>query len=89
MRYVIVSVFDRATQAFARPVFVRAEREAVRAFTDEVLRVTEPPTELAKHPGDFELWFLGEFDDSSGNFEFGQGAPKVIAFGRELVSSAH
>lgn len=86
MRYVIVSVFDRATQAYARPVFVRSEREALRSFTDEVLRV-DPANELAKHPGDFELWYVGEFDDSSGQFEVLDA--RCIAHGRELVSTSH
>lgn len=87
MRYCVVSVFDRATQAFARPVFVRSEREAVRSFTDEVLRV-DPANELSKHPGDFELWFLGEFDDATGSFDLAGGS-KVIGYGRELVSTSH
>jgi hypothetical protein len=65
MRYVIVSVYDRAVSAYARPVFVASEGSALRSFDDEVNRKSED-NEIGKHPADYNLSVLGSFDDSIG-----------------------
>lgn len=67
MQLVIVSVFDAGTQTFARPFFVRAEGEARRSFQDEVNRVAAD-NPLHNHPGDFRLFKLGTFEDTTGLF---------------------
>lgn len=67
MVLVVVSVFDAGTQTFARPFFVRGEGEARRSFQDEVNRAA-PDNPLHKHPGDFRLFKLGTFEDTTGCF---------------------
>lgn len=64
----IVSIFDSATQAYSRPVFVQSTGVAIRSFTDEVNR-DDPNNEMKRHPADFSLFHLGSFDDSTGVFE--------------------
>lgn len=61
---------DRATEAFARPFYVSRPGEAIRSFSDEVLRKPDPGTvnQLYSHPTDFELWQLATWDDNTGNF---------------------
>lgn len=61
--HTIVSVFDLATQTFARPFVVHHPRQAVRSFTDEV---NNPESEISRHAEDYELFELGKFDDASG-----------------------
>lgn len=65
MKYVIVSIKDLAVGAFMRPFFAPSTGAAVRSFGDEVKRAD---SEMAKHPEDYELYKLGEWDDSDGAF---------------------
>lgn len=62
---IIVSLKDTAAQAFGRPIFVPTAAVAVRSVRDEVNRF-DSTDDLAKHSDDFELYELGEFDDSNG-----------------------
>lgn len=66
---VAVSVFDRATGTFERPVFVTHRAIAVRSFQDEIRRggsAAENPA--AAHPEDFELHQVGRFEMDTGEF---------------------
>lgn len=67
MNLKICSVFDSAAGVFGRPFFVPSTAVAVRSFRDEVMR-DEIHNDLHKHPNDFVLYQLGEFDDNSGGF---------------------
>lgn len=62
MKLKIFSVRDSALQAFVRPFFVPTTGVAIRGFTDEVNRVG---SEMNIHPGDYELFAIGEFDEES------------------------
>lgn len=65
MKLEVLSVHDRAINAFGRPFCVPAVGAAVRGFTDEC---KNPDSEIGKHPDDYSLYHLGSFDDSSGAF---------------------
>lgn len=66
-RLVIVAVLDSAVKAFMRPFYAPTLEAALRSFYDEVKRGGEDNM-MAKHPDDFQLWYLGEFDEESGLF---------------------
>jgi len=68
MKLQIVAIFDRATLAFGRPVFVASLGGAIRSFSDEV-NDAQQGNDIARHPQDFELNHLGEYDDSDGSIE--------------------
>lgn len=68
MKFVIVSVYDSKTEAFGRPFFVPTEGAGIRSFLDEVNRIADD-NPLSKHPGDYQLYLLGYFDDSDGQFK--------------------
>lgn len=59
------AVRDNAVGAFMRPMFARSDAEMTRSFMDEVNR---PDSELGKHPEDYALFFVGEFDEMTGHF---------------------
>lgn len=82
MKMVVLSVRDKAVEAFGRPMFVLARGQGVRSFTDEVNRAAED-NPLHKHPEDYSLWELGTFDDSSGAFELLQ-EPRKVADGMDV-----
>lgn len=63
MKHVICSIYDSAIEAYMRPFTAQAEGQAVRMFEDEVLR---NDSEISKHPTDYSLFIIGEFDDHSG-----------------------
>lgn len=68
MKLHVVSIYDIAAAMYSRPAFVTSRAAAVRSFGDEVRRSAEG-NELNKHPQDFELRYLGQFDDESGRFD--------------------
>ena len=76
MKYFIVSVRDRAADVFGAPQSVVNIGGAIRAFGDEANRA-DANNQIYKHPEDFDLYQLGEYDDNTGLFEC--GAPKQIA----------
>lgn len=77
MKYKIVSVYDTAVSVFSVPVFVASVGAAVRSFGDQVKKDDEN-NPLNRHPEDFQLFLVGEFDDSDGSFD-GMIRPERIA----------
>lgn len=61
----VIAVRDLAIQAFMQPGFVNHTGAAVRAFSDHC---KDSNSEFSKHPEDFELFVLAEFDDATGRF---------------------
>lgn len=62
----IYAVRDAAIEAYGQPFFVRARGEALRSFIDECQN-TE--TQFHKHPGDYDLYYLGEYDEITGQIK--------------------
>lgn len=85
MKYLVFSVYDRAAQVYGRPVYMMGLAQAVRSFTDEIRRVA-PENEMNRHPGDFELQYLGSFEDGDASFVL-EVKPQVVKLGRECVES--
>lgn len=63
MIMLVCSVYDKKVNAFASPFFVRSQGEAIRSFTDAC---QDGQTVFCKHPEDYLLFQIGEFDDGSG-----------------------
>ena len=85
MNLFIVSVKDRAAEVFNRPFYVPHRNVAIRDFTDEVNRVAVD-NHLNKHPDDFDLYLLGEFNDSTG--EFIMSTPQVLVRAKDVLQSS-
>lgn len=83
MRLYVCSVFDTAAQAYNRPIFVPSPNIALRGFGDEVARNDKDNT-MNAHPDDFELYLLGEFDDSNGQF-LCPANPTLLARAKDLI----
>lgn len=64
MKFKIFSVYDIAAENFNTPMFMAAKGQAIRAFDDEVNR---EGSQIGKHPVDYELFYIGEYDDESSN----------------------
>jgi len=85
MKLIVVSVLDVAAQAYGRPAFVPALGAAVRSFSDEVNR-SSADNVMFNHPEDFQLFHLGEFDDSSGTFSM-LSTPSLLLHGSAAKQS--
>jgi hypothetical protein len=85
----VVSVKDRAADVFLRPFFVAHRNVAIRDFTDEVNRKADD-NQLNKHPDDFDLYVLGQFDDNTGTFKTDslELGPEVLVRAKDVINSA-
>lgn len=66
MKYQVVSIFDRAAEVFNAPAFFTAIGVAVRNFADQCNESNSMPN---KHPDDYVMYHLGNYDDETGQFE--------------------
>lgn len=61
----VFTVFDSGIEAYMKPFFDVARGAAIRSFSDIV---QDKSSAIGKHPQDFTLFELGEYDDSTGKF---------------------
>lgn len=76
----IVSVKDRVTDIYGQPIYMASLGGAIRSFGDAV----NNDEALKKHPEDYDLYHLGEFDDNTA--EFVTRSPRMLALGKDLVT---
>lgn len=73
----IFSIFDQKAKCHLPPFFLHESGQAVRAFSD---CVNDPNHNFGKHPEDYTLVAIGEFDDIDGH---------ILAYNHpQLVTSA-
>lgn len=77
----VYTVYDKAVGSFMPPFYCKADGEAIRSFMDAVNQSDSP---FFKHPGDFELYALGDFDQGSGLYEC--GSPRRIISASEVAA---
>lgn len=59
------AVYDKKASAYQRPFAEATDGSATRAFIDAV---AQEGSGFARHAGDYELFFVGTFDDAAGLF---------------------
>lgn len=79
----VFGVRDTKALAFLQPYFSNSTGAAVRAFSDEVNN-TDGRSMIQKHPEDFVLYELGEFDDNTGAF-VSHSPIKMLGCGADFV----
>lgn len=62
---VVCSIYDSKVEAYSQPFFARSLNEAIRLFTDHV---NDPGSLVNKHPEDFSLYYVADWDDHNGMF---------------------
>lgn len=63
MKLKLCSVYDSKTMVFNTPFFQLTTPAALRSFGD---LANDPQSTVFRHPGDYVLYELGEFDDATG-----------------------
>lgn len=66
MKHHAYSIKDAAINVFTVPIFVQYEAIAVRYFNT---LANDTTSDVGKYPNQFDLFFVGEFDDDTGVFE--------------------
>jgi len=82
MKSVICAIKDRAIDAFQAPFAVRAEGEAIRAFTDAINNQNHQ-NNMHAHAEDYDLYVVGHFHDHNGKIEPLE-EPRQIAIGKNV-----
>lgn len=59
----VCSIFDVKAQAWMTPLFFQAAGQAIRSFGDAV---RTPDSEFQKHPEDYTLFLIADWDQSDG-----------------------
>lgn len=59
----IFSVRDQKTEIYNQPFYQKTHGEAERSFRQ---LVNDPKSTINAHPQDFDLYYLGDYDDNSG-----------------------
>lgn len=77
MIYRCYSVRDLKAAAFAPPFFLGRDEVAVRTFSDAI---ADPSHPMHAHPEDYQLFYLGEFDDETGALQ-GASMPQFLVNG--------
>lgn len=66
MKMKMFSFFDSKAAFFSNPFYEQREGAAIRMFADAVNDSSNPNNLLNKHPEDYSLFLLGEFDNDTG-----------------------
>lgn len=75
MKLQAFSIYDTKAVAYAPPFFMARPELALRAFRD---LAQDPASQVSKHPEDYVLFLLGDFDDATGAL-IAAGAPVQLA----------
>lgn len=59
----VFSVYDTKTKSYSNPFYSPTPDSAIRAFVDIT---NNPKSDVNRHPSDYILHQIGEFDDSTG-----------------------
>lgn len=82
MNHKILAVRDRASMTYLNPFAQPARGVAIRTFCE---LVNDENHQFGKHPNDYELWELGEFDDQTGKFDLYE-EPDFVGVGSDFVT---
>lgn len=62
MKLKVFTSYDTKVEAYLQPFFMRTRGEAIRAWTE---LANNPEHLFSKHPGDYTLFEIGEYDDAT------------------------
>lgn len=85
MKSLVFSVYDAKAEAYMAPFVAASKGFAIRMFLDEASR---PDSMCAKHPEDFRLFHVGEFDDATAVVTMLPGGPVSQGLAQDLLVAA-
>lgn len=82
MKLLAFAVYDRAARAYSAPFYQHTRGLGERMFADLVV---DPQSNVSKHPGDYELFCVGEFDNEEGVLS-SPDKPLLLVTGVQVLS---
>lgn len=82
MKLIVVAIFDRAAGVYSHPLFLPSAAVAQRSFRDLLM---DPQSVQSKHPTDYSLHLLAEYDDQTGFFSE-TGSPTCMLTGATVAA---
>lgn len=73
----VLAVFDKKMGIFMTPWTSRSLGGAIRSFSDEANRAADD-NQIYRHPEDFSLWHLANFDEENGIFNALEKGPTLL-----------
>lgn len=83
MIYEVFSVYDTKAQAYLPPFILPRVEQAQRIFAD---CINSDDHQFGKHPDDYTLFQLGQFDDDSGKFLTQRNGKVSLGNGIEYIA---
>lgn len=83
MKLLVFSVYDTKVGAYAQPFILRSTGEALRGWIDVV---NSKDTQFNKHPEDFTLFHIADYDEESGMFT-NLKTPQSLGLALEYIKS--
>ena len=65
-KLMLYSVYDAKVKYFHNPMFMRNKGEAIRSWQEAA---NDDKSQICRHPSDFDLFEMGEFDDQTGSIQ--------------------
>ena len=84
MKYIICSIYDKATEAYMRPFVAQTEGQATRMFED---LANDPQSDISMHKEDYTLFHIGNFSDHDSEVE--NVEPKCLSRAHEVQQKVH
>lgn len=85
----LYSVYDRVARVYADPFVSVNDATAARAFT---IAQASPDTMLYASPADYQLWYIGSMDNTSGDLlssDFPETEPHKVCDGQPREVADH
>jgi len=75
MKQYLFAVYDVKANAFNAPIALLSKAAAIRSFTDAV---TDKSTPFGRHPEDYSLFLVGEWDELTGTIIAAKANERII-----------
>lgn len=85
MKQLLISVYDVKAGAYNAPVSMISKAAAIRSFSDAV---NDPKSDFAKHPEDYSINVVGEWDPVSGVLK-PLSVPEPLITARECLAAVN
>lgn len=83
MKLNVYSIYDTATAAYMRPLFMQSDGQALRLFIDAA---TAADHDIGKHPEDYSLVRIGVWDDQTARYH--EEDKQTLITGTEAVAQS-
>jgi len=78
----LFSVFDKASMFYNSPIVCTHKNQALRIF-ESAFRAKD--SDFQKYPNDYDLYYMGDYDEITGTFHQPQDCPRLEINGLQMI----